>query len=416
MSTIIEEIIARKIFNSRGEETLEVDVITMEGFGRASAPAGASRGKAEAIPYPKGGVEQAIKKVDEVIAPELIGMNADEQGMIDLCLHEIDGTKDFRNIGGNTACAVSIAIAEAAATSYGIPLFQHLAGVLANNLPFPLGNVLGGGKHTRGKSPDIQEFLVLPIKADKFSDAAKTNIDVNQKVCSTLKKRDSTFTGGKGDEGGWATKINNEDATEIVMVACEQVSNESEVECRVGIDMAASTLWSPKENCYIYKRDDVKRDPGEQLDFVLHLIKKYGLVYVEDPFNEDDFESFSQLTKKIKNCLICGDDLFVSNKERLAKGVKVGAANAIIIKPNQVGTLTDAWETAKFAGKNQYTTVISHRSGETTSTQIAHLNVAFPCPIIKTGVVGGERTAKINELIRIEEALGDRAKMSTLFI
>lgn len=414
MSTVIEEIMARKIFNSRGGETLEVDVMTVAGFGRASAPAGASRGRAEATPYPKGGVDQAIRKVEEAIASELIGMSADEQETIDLLLHEIDGTKDFRNIGGNTACAVSLATAEAAASSYGIPLFQHLAGSLANNLPHPLGNVLGGGKHAGGKAPDVQEFLVLPLKASTFSDAAKANIMVHQKICSILEKSDSTFTGGKGDEGGWAPNIKTEDALKIVVRACKEVSEELDLECRVGVDMAASTLWSSKENCYVYARDEVKRDSGEQLDFILYLIENYGLVYVEDPFHEEAFEGFAQLTKRVKNCLICGDDLFVTNRERLAHGVKAGAANAVIIKTNQVGTLTDAWETAGLAEKNQYTPIMSHRSGETTDAHLAHLTVAFHCPIIKTGVVGGERAAKINELIRIEEALGDRAKMSTI--
>ncbi len=178
--------------------------------------------------------------------------------------------------------------------------------------------------------------------------------------------------------------------------------------------MAASTLWSPKEKLYQYARDGVKRNAGEQVDFVLHLIKDYNLVYVEDPFHEEDFASFAELTKKVKKSLITGDDLFVTNRKRLAQGVRVGAANAVIIKTNQVGTLTDAWETTKMARKAQYVPVMSHRSGETTDAHIAHLAVAFQCPLIKTGVIPGDRTAKINELIRVEEMLGDRAKMSNL--
>jgi enolase len=237
---------------------------------------------------------------------------------------------------------------------------------------------------------------------------------VHQKVGDLLKKSDATFTGGKGDEGAWAPSIKNEDALEIMMNACEEVSGETGVECRVGLDIAASTLWRPREKRYVYVRDGVKRNSGEQVDFVSQIIKDYNLVYVEDPFHEEDFENFAELTKKVKKCLICGDDLFVTDKERLTRGIEVGAGNAIIIKTNQVGTLTDAWETTKIARKTRYVPVMSHRSGETPNAHIAHLAVAFHCPIIKTGIIPGERIAKINELIRIEEALGERTKMSTI--
>jgi len=414
VSTVIEDVTARKTFNSRGEETLEVDITTVAGFGRSSAPAGASKGKAEVTSYPQGEVDQAIEKVAELITPELIGRNADEQEEIDLLLHEIDGTTDFSNIGGNTAYAVSLATAEAAATSYGMPLFEHLAGYLADELPHPLGNVLGGGKHAYGKAPDIQEFLVLPIEANSFYEAARANTLVHKKVGSLLKKADKSFTGGRGDEGAWAPNVKSEEALEIMLEACEAVSKESGVECRVGLDMAASSLWRAKEKCYVYARDGVKRDSEEQLDFVLHLVEDYNLAYIEDPFHEENFGDFAELTKKAKKCLVCGDDLFVTNMKRLNKGIKIGAANAIIIKTNQVGTLTDAWQTTQLAQKARYTTVMSHRSGETADTHIAHLAIAFHCPIIKTGVIGGTRISKINELIRIEEMLGERAEMATL--
>ena len=416
MSTIIEDVFARKIFNSRGEETIEVDVITAFGFGRSSAPAGASRGKAEAVAYPKGGVDQAVRKVKKVIAPELIGVEADQQEEVDSLLHEIDGTTNFSNIGGNTAYAVSLSTAEAAATSYGMPLFQHLAGHSVNELPFPLGNVLGGGRHSRGKAPDIQEFLVLPLKAKSFFDAAKINTLVHQKVGFLLKKVDATMVSGKSDEGAWTPNMKNEAALEIVANACEKVSEEFGVECRIGLDFAASTLWDPKESCYIYAQDKTGKDSGEQLDYVLNLIKKYSLVYVEDPFHEEDFKNFAELAKKTRGCLVCGDDLLVTSEERLSRGLSSGAANAIIIKINQVGTLTDAWATTRIAKKAKCTPIMSHRSGETTDTKIAHLAVAFNCPIIKTGIVGGERMAKINELIRIEGILGKRAKMSTILV
>ncbi len=411
MSTIIENIVARKIFNGRGEDTLEIDIETATGLGRASAPSGASRSKAEVVPYPEGGVDQAIDLVEELIVPELIGMASEDQKEIDLLLHEIDGTKDFRNLGGNTAFAVSLATAEAAATSYGVPLFQYLAGYFADELPYPLGNVLGGGKHAQGKAPDIQEFLVFPLKARTFSDAAKANILVHQKVGSLLKKADKTFTGGRDDEGAWAPNLKSEEALEILVKACDEVTRELGFECRAGLDLAASTLWNQKEKCYTYVRDGTKRDPGEQIDFVFFLIKNYDLAYIEDPFYEEDYESFAEVTRKVKKCLVCGDDLFATNRERLTNGIRICAANSIIIKVNQVGTLTDSLETTEVARKARYIPVMSHRSGETNDTHIAHLAIAFHCPIIKTGVLGGARVAKINELVRIEEDLGKRAKM-----
>jgi len=413
VSEIIKSLSARKIFNIRGEETIEIDVATKNGCGRASAPAGASRGKGEAIPYPKGEVDEAVRKVKQVIAPKMIGADSQKQEQIDALLHKIDGTSDFRHIGGNTAYAISLATAEAAAISQGIPLLQHLAGKLANELPHPLGNVLGGGKHARARAPDIQEFLALPIKVNSFFEAVKSNILVHRLVGSSLEKKDPTFTGGRTDEGAWAPNLRNEDALEIVTAACEQISDETGVKCGVGMDMAASSFWNHEED-YIYKRDNVKKDSGEQLDFVIRLINNYKLVYVEDPFHEEDFNNFALLTRKVENCLICGDDLFVTNKKRLQKGIEMGAANATIIKGNQVGTLTDAWEATQLAQRAGYLPIMSHRSGETTEAHIAHLSVAFRCPIIKAGVVEGARTAILNELIRIEEMLKESAKMAAL--
>jgi enolase len=414
MSTVIDDIIARKVFNSRGEETIEVDVLTTSGFGRISAPAGKSRGKAEVVYYPQDGVDQALKKVEELIAPEIVGLNADFQAEIDRTLHEIDGSKDFRVIGGNTAFAVSLANAEAAANSYGLLLFQYLGGHITHELPYPLGNTISGGKHTSGKSPDIQEFLVLPHGSESFLDAATANAQIHRRIGTTLKKKDKLFSGGKSDEGAWVANIGSSEALETLARACEEVGNELGFECGLGIDVAASSLWSSKEKIYTYKNEKKKRDSGEQLDFILDLIRKYHLAYVEDPFYEEDYRSFAELTKKAKNCLICGDDLFVTNNERLTCGIKMCAANAVIIKVNQVGTLTDAWETVEMAKRNGCVPVMSHRSGDTCDWHIAHLAVAFKCPIIKTGVVEGARIAKINELVRIEEFLGDRAKMADL--
>lgn len=416
MSTIIQEVKARKIFNIRGEETIEVEITTPDGFGRASAPAGASRGKEEAIPYPKGGVDAATKIVEKLIAPKLLGADVRRQGEIDLLLHKIDGTENFENIGGNTSYALSLAVAEAAANSFGIPLFQQLAGHLTNELPIPLGNVLGGGKHARAKAPDIQEFLVFPVKVESFLKAAETNVLVHHKVGASLVKKDPTFTGGRTDEGAWAPNLKSEDALDTVANASKEVSEETGVQCRVGLDLAASGFWDVQKKCYVYARDNINRDTGEQLDFVLGLIKKYKLAYIEDPFHEEDFQSFAELSKRAKNCLICGDDLFVTNKKRLAKGIEMNSANATIIKGNQVGTLTDAWEATLMSQKADYVTVMSHRSGETTEAHIAHLAVALRCPIIKAGVVEGARIAIINELIRIEEMIGERAKMATISV
>ncbi|MEM2968556.1 MAG: enolase C-terminal domain-like protein [Candidatus Bathyarchaeia archaeon] len=416
MSSMIEDIIARKIFNSRGEETIEVDIITASGFGRASAPSGKSRGNAEVLYYPQGGVDQALKKIDELIAPEIAGLNADSQEEIDNMLHEIDGTENFSNIGGNTAFAISLASAEAAANSHSLLLFQFLGGNIANTLPYPLGNCISGGAHTRGKTPDIQEYLALPHGAESFLEAATANVQIHKKIGDALKKKDKLFSGGISSEGAWIANIGNLDALEIMAKACEEVGNELDFECGFGLDVAASSLWQEKEDKYIYENEGKKRDTAEQLEFILDLIEKYHLVYVEDPFHEEDFESFAELTRKVKDCLICGDDLFTTNSERLNRGIKLNAANAIIIKVNQIGTLTDAWETIETAQKHGYATVMSHRSGDTCDWHIAHLAVAFRCPMIKTGVIEGARVAKINELIRIEHFLGDKAKMANLKI
>lgn len=407
---------ARKVFNNRGEETIEVDVITASGFGRAAAPAGKSRGKAEVVYYPQGGVEQAIKKVDDLIAPELAGLNADFQEEIDSTLHEIDGTSNFKNIGGNIAFAISLANAEAAANSHNLLLFQFLGGNAANTLPFPLGNCISGGEHTRGKAPDIQEYLALPHGAESFLEAQTANTQIHKKIGASLNKKSSNFNGGKSDEGAWIANIDTLDAFEVMAKACEEIGNELDFECGFGIDVAASSFWKPKDEKYIYENESKKRDTAEQLEFMLDLIENYHLTYVEDPFHENDFDSFAELTRKAKNCLICGDDLFTTNTERLNNGIKINAGNAIIIKVNQIGTLTDATETVETAQRHGYDTVVSHRSGDTCDWHIAHLAVAYKCPLIKTGVVEGARIAKLNELIRIEHLLGNRAKMADLKI
>lgn len=410
----IESVKARKIFNSRGSATIEVEVFTKNFVGKSEAPSGASTGSHEVVAFPKGGVEEAVTIVDKVLAPKLVGLNVQKQKKIDELLHDIDGTKNFEKIGGNTAIAISLAVCKAAAASTGKLFFQQLLGENSVELPHPLGNVLGGGKHASGKAPDIQEFLALPVKAATFAEAASANVSVHEHVRNLLENANIDFTGGKGDEGAWAPNLDNDKALDIVSKAAEEVSKESGVDVRVGLDVASSSLWDAKAKAYVYAREGVKKSPGEQADYILNLIKSYKLFYVEDPFQEEDFASFAELTKKAKPCLICGDDLFTTDIERLRKGIKLKAGNTIIIKPNQIGTLTDTIKTVELAKKAKYIPVASHRSGEACDSYLAHLAVGLNCPIVKIGVVGGERIAKINELLRIEEFLGKKAKLAKI--
>ncbi len=406
MDSIIEDIRVRKILDSRGNPTVEVDVITWNGFGRAAAPSGASTGAREVAAFPEGGVDKIIGEVEDVISSELIGMDAEDLKEIDLVLKEIDGTENLSSIGGNTSVAVSMATAKAAASSYNLPLYRFLGGNMPSEIPYPLGNMINGGAHAGKNAPDIQEFLVIPVGAENITEAVFTNVNVHKKIRELIQAKDSSFTGGKGDEGGWAPNLKNEEALEIQVKACETVSNETGVLVKPALDMAASEMWNGENQEYVYEQEGVRRNTGEQIDFVLDTIKTYGFFFVEDPIREGDFDGFAELTHKAgKDCLICGDDIFVTNREILQEGIDAGAANAIIIKPNQIGTLTDTYQTIELSRNNKYVPVVSHRSGETTDETIAHLAVAFSCPIIKTGAVGGERIAKLNELIRIEEEL-----------
>lgn len=408
MDSVIEDVQVRKILDSRGNPTIEVDVITWNGFGRAAAPSGASTGSREVVSFPEGGVDVVVREMEEFIASELIGMDAEDLTTIDEVLKEIDGTDNFSAIGGNTTVAISMAVAKAAAKSYNMPLYKYIGGNLVNELPFPLGNMMNGGAHAGINAPDIQEFLVVPVGATSVADAIFANASVHKRLKELIQNKDSNFTGGKGDEGGWVPNITNDAALEIQAKACEEVGDELGIEIRPSLDMAASELWNASEQKYVYAQDGVKRDTGDQIDFVKDIIDTYKMFYVEDPFDESDFEGFSQLTSKVGNkCLICGDDLFVTNKELLAKGIEMNAANAIIIKPNQIGSLSETYATVKLAKENNIVPVVSHRSGETTDETIAHLAVGFAAPLIKTGAIGGERIAKLNELIRIEEELSN---------
>jgi enolase len=400
-STVIKHVEALKVFDSRGNPTIEVGIKTDKGFARAAAPSGASRGKWEVEQYPPGGIDQAINLVETLIKPRLVGLRADEQETVDELLHELDGTSNFGKIGGNTACAVSLATALAAASSKAIHLFEQLSRTTSKELPLPLGNVLGGGRHARTGKTDIQEFLVLPVGATTFLRAAEANAKVHSKIARLLQAKGNPAT-GKGDEGAWIADLTTDHAFETVSKACEEVSADTGVSLRIGADIAASTLWNEEQKAYVYDKDAKRLNEGEQIDHMRSLIDRYDLIYLEDPFNEESFESFSELTRTVHDTLICGDDLFVTSQARLKKGKTMNAGNAIIIKPNQVGTITDASKTAKLAAQFGYVPVTSHRSGDTPGPELAHMAIAFGSPIIKTGVVGGERVAKINELISIE--------------
>ena len=398
--TIIKDLCIRKIMDSRGNPTVEVDIFTTTGFGRCAAPSGASVGTYEVMAFPKNGVDSAISFFKKSVVPKLVDMDASDQSGIDAALHELDGTEKFSKIGGNVAVALSIACAKASADAFCLPLYRYLGGGFASKIPKPLGNVLGGGKHAIG-GPDIQEFLVTtfaPIKEAVFG-----NAEVHKKVKEELKHRFPGAAIGRGDEGAWVAHLGNEEALDVVSYACKNVSERTGFEIKPSLDFAASEFY--KDGKYRYK--DKVLGPEEQINFVAALVDKYGLYLVEDPLNENDFEGFAKLTEMIGGrCIVVGDDLFVTNKKRLEKGIKMGACNSILIKPNQIGTLTDMFETISLAQSNGYTRVMSHRSGETTDDAIAHLAVAFGCQIIKTGTVGGERTAKLNELIRIGEKNG----------
>jgi len=341
-------------------------------------------------------------------------MDTCDVATIDEVLKEIDGSDNLSAIGGNTTVAISMAAAKAAAASYNMPLYQYIGGNFANELPYPLGNMMNGGAHAGVNAPDIQEFLVIPIGATNIVDGIFANASIHKKLKNLIQSKDSSFTGGKGDEGGWVPNITNTDALEILTKACEEVSDEIGIEIKPSLDMAASELWDADEQKYIYAQDGIKKDAGDQIDFVKDIIDTYNIFYVEDPFDESDFEGFAQLTSKVGNkCLVCGDDLFTTNKELLAKGIEMNAANAIIIKPNQIGCLSETYACVKLAKEHDIIPVVSHRSGETTDDTIAHLAVGFSSPMIKTGAISGERIAKLNELIRIEEKLPN-SKMGKL--
>jgi enolase len=394
--TIIEAIELRTILDSRGNPTVEAEITTAGGFGRAAAPSGASTGAAEARVLPPG---TAIEHAVQNLIPALIGMDAADQEGFDDQLRDIDGTANFSEIGANVAVALSLANAKAAASSLGLPLFRYLGGAFVNEMPLPLGNVIGGGAHA-ANATEIQEFLVIPGGAADAEEAVFANAAVHRAVKDLLKKRG--IAAGKGDEGAWAPQIDDALAFELIAEATGRVEDEMNVSVDMGIDVAASQMWNGSG----YKYRDCVRSTEDQIAYIAGLVDKYNLVYVEDPLHEDDFDAFAELNRQVGDrCLVCGDDLFVTQVDRIEKGIETASANCVLIKPNQVGTLSDTFEAVRLSHTHGLDTVMSHRSGETTDTTIAHLATAFSCIFLKCGVVGGERIAKLNELIRIEEQL-----------
>ena len=393
---IIKDINLRKIIDSRGNPTVEADIVTNEGFGRAAAPAGASTGTFEAQAWPKNNVDLGISNAKENVIPSLIGIASNDQETFDETIKDKDGTKNLQNVGGNIAVALSLACAKAAADSKNIPLFEHVSKTKSYSIPAPMSNVLGGGAHAIGGT-DIQEYLVTSFDND-VNTAIETNAAVHKEVAKILKEKFPNIALGKGDEGAWVAPLENVEALELVTKAVDNVHKETGVEVRTGLDVAASEFY--KNGNYVYKEQTLT--PEEQVDFMLGLIEEYDLHSVEDPLDQNDFESWASLTDQTDS-LIIGDDLYVTNSERLKEGIEKKSTNSILIKPNQIGTLTDTIKAVEMAKGAEMATVISHRSGETTDTSIAHLGVAFESHAIKTGIMGGERIAKLNELVRISE-------------
>jgi len=420
MSTIIN-LFARQILDSRGNPTIEVDVLTQNGVvGRAAVPSGASTGIHEAVELRDGdkklfngkGVMKAVHNVNKVIAPELINNFAvTEQNEVDAMLLEIDGTPNKSNLGANAILGVSLAIANAGAQETGQHLFKYLGGVNANVLPIPMMNILNGGSHA-DNSIDFQEFMIMPIGAQTFADAFRMGAEVFHKLKEVLKKQ--KYSTNVGDEGGFAPNLkSNEEAITIILKSIEEAGYKPGEDIYIALDPAASEFYVPEENVYhLHKSSGDKLTPAQMVDYWADWVKKYPIVSIEDGMAEDDWDGWKLMTDKLgKQIQIVGDDLFVTNVKRLKKGIDKGIANSILIKVNQIGTLTETINAVNLATSNSYTSIISHRSGETEDTTIADLAVALNTGMIKTGsACRSERIAKYNQLLRIEHYLGSTAK------
>lgn len=417
--SFITDVRARQILDSRGNPTVEVDVITENGaLGRAAVPSGASTGKHEAVElrdndkslYMGKGVLKAVHNVNEEIADQLIGLNVNEQAFIDSRLIEIDGTENKNKLGANATLAVSMAIAKAAAIESNLPLYRYLGGVNSTVLPIPLMNIMNGGAHADNKI-DFQEFMVMPIGADTFSDGLRWGVEIFHHLKSVLKKKG--YSTNVGDEGGFAPEIqSNEEAIETVLQAIEAAGYQPGTQVCIAMDAATSEMYNEKDGTYtFYKSSKKSISRDEMVDYWTTWVNKYPIISIEDGMAEDDWEGWKKHTQAIGNkCQLVGDDLFVTNVKRLQKGINESIANSILIKVNQIGTVTETINAVQLAQTNGYTSIMSHRSGETEDTTIADLAVALNCGQIKTGSASRtDRMAKYNQLLRIEEALGSNA-------
>jgi enolase len=400
---LISSLKGRIVFNSRGSKSIEIDVITDNKFlGRASAPSGASVGSHEVPSFVDNNPELTLKTFESNMS-RFIGVDASNSKSIFEILKSLDTSNDFSRIGGSVAYALSIAAAASASLSLDVPLFAMLNDKGPYRFPYPLGNIVGGGSHAGPGTPDIQEVLVCPMGAKTVMEALETNFNIHKEVRMALEKIDKRFTYGRGDEGAWAPNVNNDEAVSIVAQAVENGGLRLGKDVALGIDFASSSLWDSARKIYDYSRQGLVRNTEEQISFVEDLIKNYHLIYAEDPVSEDDFESMALLTKRNKNCLITGDDMLVTSTERVNEACKYGACNGAILKVNQAGTLHNALDFAENCTKNNIKIITSHRSGESIDAHISHIAIATSSKMIKTGVIGGERISKLNELLRLSE-------------
>ncbi len=417
--TFIDEIRARQILDSRGNPTVEVDVITTNGkLGRAAVPSGASTGSHEAVElrdddkkvYVGKGVLKAVANVNEIIADELTGYSVFEQNMLDHLMIELDGTPNKGKLGANAILGVSLAIAKAAAQEAGLPLFRYLGGVNANTLPVPMMNILNGGSHA-DNSIDFQEFMIMPVKAESFSESLRMGVEVFHNLKKVLK--DKGMSTNVGDEGGFAPNIpSNVGAIEVVLQAIEKAGYRPGEDIFIALDAAASEFYDADQKIYHFKKSTGEKLTSSQMaNYWKEWADKYPILSIEDGMAEDDWAGWKELTdltgKKIQ---LVGDDLFVTNVTRLQEGINQGVANSILIKVNQIGSLTETINAVNLAKRNKYKSVMSHRSGETEDSTIADLAVALNTGQIKTGSASrSDRMAKYNQLLRIEEELGNTA-------
>lgn len=411
---------ARQILDSRGNPTVEVDVYTDNGvMGRAAVPSGASTGTHEAVElrdndksqYMGKSVYQAVENINSILREQLKGMYIFDQNGIDKKMIEIDGTPNKAKLGANAILGVSLAVAKAAAEEAHQPLFRYIGGVNANLLPIPMMNILNGGAHA-DNGIDFQEFMVMPVGAPSFSEALRMGTEVFHHLKAVLKKQG--LSTNVGDEGGFAPNIkSNEEALKCVLQAIESAGYRPGEDIYIAMDAAASEFYDAKENAYVFKKSTGdKLTSSQMVDFWADWSKRYPILSIEDGFAEDDWDGWKQVTDRIgKTVQLVGDDLFVTNETRLAKGIETGVANSILVKVNQIGSLTETINAVQMAQTNSYTSVMSHRSGETEDTTIADLAVALRCGQIKTGSASrSDRIAKYNQLLRIEEQLGENAQ------